>query len=167
MKRSLLTLLISCFTTALYAQAPAWLWAKAAGGTSLDFTNDIAVDANGNTYVIGSYESATITFGATTLTNAGFDDIFLVKYDPAGNALWAKSIGDFYLDRGHHVAVDASGNVYIAGDFYGGGLVLGTVTLTAASYTSTFVAKYNSAGTLQWAKTPMALASRPSAMASR
>ena len=56
-----------------------WLWAKQAGGTSSDYTNDIAVDANGNIYVTGEIFEESAIFGTTTLNSSGFIDIFVAK----------------------------------------------------------------------------------------
>src|SRR5436190_20577711 len=75
------------------AQAPNWLWAYNAGGANDDMGISIAIDNSGNSYVTGYFGSPSITFGSTTLTNAGNYDIFIVKYSPTGNVLWAKSVG--------------------------------------------------------------------------
>ena len=69
------------------------VWAKNTGGTNEDKGYGIAVDAIGNSYVTGWFSSSTITFGSTTLTNSGSDDIFVVKYDSSGNVMRAKSAG--------------------------------------------------------------------------
>ncbi len=63
-----------------------WLWKQKAGGTSGDFGNGIAVDANGNSYVTGNFWSSA-TFGTTTLTSSGGYDIFVAKLDINGNWL--------------------------------------------------------------------------------
>ena len=65
----------------------------------------------------GFYESSTINFGSLTLTNEGNYNIFLVKYDAKGNVIWAKSAGGKKYDEATSIAVDASGNIYIAGRF--------------------------------------------------
>lgn len=69
---------------------------------------------------------------------------------------WAKPIGGTGLDRISAMTTDASGNVYIAGEFYGPTLVLNpTVSLTNTGNSLTgnmYVAKYDSAGNLLWAK---------------
>jgi hypothetical protein len=44
-----------------------------------DEAYSVAVDASGNGCMAGYFGSPTITFGATTLTNAGQYDIFLAK----------------------------------------------------------------------------------------
>jgi len=152
-----LFLLISIFTS---AQNPGWLWAKRAGGTGFDNAFNVAVDASGNVYMVGTFNSPTITFGTTTLTNAGSGtttDIFLVKYDASGNVLWAKSAGGLAYDIINSIAVDASGNVFISGSYSSASITFGTTTITNASGTGTyciFIAKFNSSGTALWAKSP-------------
>ena len=96
------------------------LWAKSAGGTSVDYARSVTADASGNIIVAGSFQSATITFGSTTLT----DGEFIVKYDTAGTVIWAESIGS------RSITSDASGNIIVARYFYGPTLTLGSTTLT-------------------------------------
>ena len=55
------------------------LWAKSAGGPSDDGGFSVAVDASGNDYLTGYFDSPTITFGSDTLLNAGSENMFLVK----------------------------------------------------------------------------------------
>ncbi|MBI3502643.1 MAG: SBBP repeat-containing protein, partial [Bacteroidetes bacterium] len=116
------------------AQSPAYLWAQHAGGTSYDEGRSIATDANGNVLVTGIFQSSTITFGTTTLTNAnaGYPDIFIVKYDASGNVLWAKSAGGTSADYGYGIAADANGNVLVTGYFLSPAITFGTTTLTNA-----------------------------------
>lgn len=134
-----------------------WIWAKSAGSTGLDGTRDIYTDAAGNTYATGTFSGITATFGSITLTNAdpnGFNrDIFVAKYDTDGNVLWAKSAGGTGNDAGNAIAVDGDGNVYITGEFKGTADFSGTsLSQTNANTEEIFVAKYNSSGTMQWAK---------------
>lgn len=147
----------SLFALAIYIslpalpQSPNWLWAKRAGGTSIDYATDVATDALGNTYITGTYNSAPIIFGSNALTNSGLTDIFLVKYDVTGNILWARRAGNSDSEFGQSVATDAAGNVYIAGAF-STSIVFGTTTLTSAGSTDIYVSKYDSAGNVLWAK---------------
>jgi hypothetical protein len=139
------------------AQTPNWQWAKSDGGTSTDASDGVCTDASGNVFITGLFLSSTITFGTTTLTNAGSTDIFIVKYDATGNVLWAKSAGGAYGERGQSVCTDASGNVFITGHFYSPTITFGTITLTRANQTSDstsdiFIVKYDTSGNVLWAK---------------
>jgi hypothetical protein len=71
-----------------------------------------------------------IHFGTITLTNAGYGDAFLVKYDAAGNVIWAKSAGSSGEDNATSVTNDNSGYCYIAGFFTSPVLAFGTTDLT-------------------------------------
>jgi Divergent InlB B-repeat domain/Secretion system C-terminal sorting domain/Beta-propeller repeat len=157
----LATLLLNSFfmllTLNANAQAPNYLWAKNAGGGNYYGTNSFTVDKNGNSYVTGSFNNASIKFGAITLTNAdslGSSDIFIVKYDPFGNVLWAKSAGGNYDDNGIAVVVDTAGNVYFAGSFTSSSIKFGTKTLTniKSGTSDLFIVKYDTRGNVIWAK---------------
>ena len=127
-----------------------WLWAKKAGGTDSDYGYGIAVDASGNSYVIGCFYSATATFGSTTLTGNGYNNIFVAKLDSSGNWLWAKNAKESPYDYGHGIDVDASGNSYVNGDF-SGTVTFGSTTLTSSGGADIFVAKLDSSGNWLWA----------------
>lgn len=160
MKKSLHGLSLVLITAALFlsatTQAQTWQWARSAGSTGSEMTTATAIDASGNLYAVGWYTSANITFGTITLTNPGIatSDIFLVKYDAAGNVLWAKTFGGADGDLGSGVAVDAAGNVLITGWYTSTSLAFGTYTLNNAAATTSdiFVTKLDPAGNTLWAK---------------
>jgi hypothetical protein len=143
-----------------WGQAPNWLWSKSAGGNNSDFTSDITVDANGNSYLVGAFRSPTISFGGITLTNAdnsGINlDIFIVKYNASGNVQWAKSAGGIYTDYVTSISIDANGYLYITGHFESSTITFDGITLTNADVTNgsddIFIVKYNSSGSVVWAK---------------
>jgi hypothetical protein len=128
------------------------VWAKSAEGNNYDIPNGVAADAYGNVYLTGRYKSATLTFGSEILTNSGNDDLFLVKYDPDGNVLWAKSIGGINYDAANSVVADASGNIYIAGYFSSPTIDFGSTTLTSAGTYDLFLSKFDAGGNVLWAK---------------
>ncbi|MFA7029651.1 MAG: SBBP repeat-containing protein [Candidatus Cloacimonadaceae bacterium] len=127
-----------------------WLWAKQAGGNNWDVGFGIATDSSGNSYVTGFFaESA--SFGSTTLTSSGGEDIFVAKLDSSGNWLWAKQAGGTGLDIGYGIATDSSGNSYVTG-FFAESASFGSTTLTSSGGEDIFVAKLDSSGNWLWAK---------------
>ncbi|MCB5253413.1 MAG: SBBP repeat-containing protein [Candidatus Cloacimonadaceae bacterium] len=129
-----------------------WLWAQKAGGSNYDYGYGIAVDSSGNSYVTGKF-FGTATFGSTTLTSSGYEDIFVAKIDSNGNCLWAQKAGGRSSDYGYGIAVDSSGNSYVTGSFLYTAH-FGTTTLTSSSsgYGDIFVAKMDSSGNWLWAQ---------------
>ena len=132
-------------------------WAKSAMGTGNDVPTAAGADVYGNVYVAGRYSSATLAFGSTTLTNAGATgyDIFLTKYDYAGNVLWAKSNGGSADDIVHALAIDDSSYVVLAGNFVSPTLHFGGSTLSydGTGISALFIAKYDSLGHALWGAT--------------
>jgi hypothetical protein len=131
-------------------------WMKGAKGKAGDYPYGIATDAVGNSYVTGSFTSDTLSFGSFDLINVnpGQRDIFIAKYDPNGNALWAKSAGGSTTDEAYSITIDALGNSYITGYFASPTIVFGTFTLTQTGLKDMFLAKYDMNGNIQWAKNP-------------
>jgi hypothetical protein len=75
---------------------------------------------------------------------------FVAKYDPAGSLIWANEIGAAGLDWVFASALDAEGNLYIAGKFEQT-VTFDSIELTSAGGADIFVAKLDSAGNHQWA----------------
>lgn len=127
------------------------LWAKSgSGGSGVNYAYSVATDPAGNIYLAGSYASTSITFGTTVLSGGTF---YLTKYSTSGNVVWATSSGgNIYGPLS--IAVNASGNVYMAGSYFGNSITLGTTTLThtgGLGYHLFFV-KYDASGNIIWAK---------------
>ena len=100
-----------------FAYADDWQWAKSAGKLSYDQGRAVIFDQNSNTYLLGNYQGPSITFGDTILANNGDYDIFFVKYNNAGNVIWAKRAGKSGTDFATNVATDKKGFIYITGQF--------------------------------------------------
>lgn len=138
-------------------------WVRQMGaGTGSDVSNTVAVDGSGNIIIGGWFLNSNVNFnpGGTPVlrSSAGTtSDMFLAKYNNTGILQWIVATGGTTsTDAVNGVAVDASGNVYAAGNFSGTGVNFnpnGTSTTFSANATDAFLAKYNSSGVLQWAKT--------------
>lgn len=156
---TLAIVLTSFFANTLLAQQ-ACTWAKKAGGTAEDWGAEVATDASGNVYYLGSFYSQTCVFGTTTLTNQPYQafnygaEMFLVKYDACGNFIWARQAGGNAETIGRGLAIDAAGNIFVTGYSQADTLFFGTspIYITANDYYDVFLAKYDPAGVVQWAK---------------
>ncbi|HEY0092095.1 MAG TPA: T9SS type A sorting domain-containing protein [Flavobacterium sp.] len=117
---------------------------------------DFATDSDGNVFIGGSLWSDSVQLDNITLVNNSTTDsanVFMAKYDSNGNVVWAHQPGtsntNNYL---YAVSCDAIGNVAFSGSF-SGTIMFGTTVINASSSgNNMFVAKYNTAGNLLWAK---------------
>ena len=157
--KHIFTLIATCLLTSLAAQNPSYTWGKQLGSTSASLPNSIAIDSNGNVYSTGIFQGTTDfdpSAGVFNLTSNGSADVFISKFDPNGNLLWAKSIGGSTFDSGKGIAVDASGNAYITGyfsdvtvDFDPGA---GTFNMNNSGGQDIYILKLDINGNFVWAK---------------
>lgn len=139
-------------------------WARSGGQYFDDRILGMDVDQEGNSVVTGTFwEGSGINIGPLNITGSAFgygDQCFIAKHDKNGNALWGTFVcsnsGD---DQGLDIATDKAGNHYVVGFMTGTTLYCGGGTVTAANLNtgthkhSFWLAKLNSSGTFQWART--------------
>jgi hypothetical protein len=118
------------------------VWAVQIGSADIDTAKGVALDAAGNAYVAGNTLGSLGAGG-----NAGRNDVFLAKVAPDNTVLWIQMIGTPLEDTAASVAVDASGNAFVAGTT--GGRLGGVIN---AGSTDAFVAKFSPDGTLLWVR---------------
>ncbi len=111
----------NAFVAKVNATGTALVYAGYIGGSRGDSGYGIAVDSSGNAYVTGFTNSPETTFPVTVgpdLTYNGSDaDAYVAKVNAAGTALvYCGYIGGAANDSGHGIAVDGSGNAYVAGN---------------------------------------------------
>lgn len=131
---------------------PARIWGTYYGGTVNDEGTSCAVDPDGNVYLAGiTASSSGIASGGHQNTYGDSDDAFLVKFDPAGNRLWATYYGGMNADFPGACAVDPDGNVYLAGSTKSySGIASGGHQNTRGGERDAFLVKFNPAGTRLW-----------------
>lgn len=117
--------------------------ATAEPDTGTTMAQATAVDANGNVYVVGN---ATGNFG--NQLNQGAQDVYLSKYDSAGNLQWTKLLGSAGTANGYALAADPKGGVVVAGSTTAD---LSTDALADGNADS-FIASYDSDGNQTWEK---------------
>jgi gliding motility-associated-like protein len=135
-----------------------FVWAKSMGGTDTDNGFAIAVDAVGNVYTTGLFNN-TVDFdpgtGTFNITSLGSAEIFVSKLDTDGNFVWAKSAGGTGYQQANAIALDASGNVYTTGYFFGAtdfDPSASAFTITPLAAEDVFILKLDSNGDFVWAK---------------
>lgn len=152
-----------CSLTVQNLTAQTFHWAKSMGGSNVDAAYDLAVDVAGNVYATGQFRgTADFDPGAGTLNftapgTGGWPDAYVTKMDISGNLVWAKQIGGTTIDQGTAVAVDATGNVYIAGDYnatvdFDPGAGVFNMTSGGGGYQDCFILKLDPNGNFLWAK---------------
>ncbi len=145
-----------CFV-AKYDATGHLLWVRSAGGAAADTALSIAVDHLGNCFVTGVFQDSAV-FGSgqsnmTTLKSAGAGDVFVAQYDAKGKFRWARRIGGPQHDRGKSLVSDGRRNLYVVGDFFDVASVdRDSLTLKSAGKEDVFLARYDSAGALQWVR---------------
>lgn len=106
------------FVTKLNAAGSALVYSTLLGGLEVEFPAAAAVNAAGETYVAGITRSADFptTAGGFDRTHNGLFDVFVTKLNAAGSALvYSTFIGGTDFDSTGGLAVDGSGNAYVAG----------------------------------------------------
>ena len=144
-------LLIYC--KVLFAQTIDFQWAVKAGGRFSDASSDITIDNSGNIITTG-YFTNSASFSNIQLVSAGSADIFIAKFDPNGNIIWAVKAGGPNYDEAFSITTDKSNNILITGIF-SGLATFGTVTIQSSgdiNYSDVFVAKYSPDGNLLWVR---------------
>jgi type IX secretion system substrate protein/beta-propeller repeat-containing protein len=131
------------------------IWARSFGGQFVESPTAMTVSPAGNLYITGTFNSRTMTIGSTvlsdTLLTRGFPQKipFITKFDSSGNAKWADEItgvADIW-----NITSDATEHIYIVGDLYTN-LIVGPDTLINAGVVNVLLAKYDTYGSVVWAK---------------
>ena len=135
------------------------IWAKHIGAAYNDNCNHMIIDASANIYITGSFSlDVDMDPGeGTYMLNDGSDDIYIAKYDSAGNFIWAHAFGsdEIVSDQGASISIDNQGNVLLTGYFQGTidfDPGVGVQELTAPYSPSCYILKLNENGEFIWAK---------------
>ena len=125
----------------MYSSSGELLWTKQFGTPKDDSAYSIITNVNGNVYVAGK------TNGSLQGSNKGKDDAFISKYSSSGELLWTRQFGTSGSDYINSVAINANGNIYVAGDTSGS--LQGT---NKGLNVDSFVRKYSSGGKVLWTR---------------
>lgn len=134
-----------------------YLWARYCNSGLDDRALGVCVDKDDNIIITGTYWS-NMTVGPYQL-NGNADHVFVVKYDPQGNLLWAICGGGTGDDHGFDLVSDQYGYLFITGflsTHYGPPTCTATFgNLPQFTYTDSiaFVGCISPSGVWQWVRT--------------
>lgn len=107
------------FITKLNPQGSALLYSTYLGGSGVESAGAIAIDPNGNAYVVGATYSPDfpVSTGAYQSTLNSHSNAFVAKLNSAGNVLINSTFlgGGFGENWGSGIALDNLGNIYVTG----------------------------------------------------
>lgn len=134
------------------------VWLKSLDGPGFDVGLDLSVTPEGNLYTSGWFQNEIhykTKGAANTLSAKGGFDFYVMKLNPDGGLIWAKSFGSKGYDGAVAVTADSTSAVYITGAFAGTtdfdpGAT--TFRLKAEGDSDAFVLKLASSGSFEWAQ---------------
>jgi hypothetical protein len=138
------------FIAKLSATGSTLIYASYIGGSDPDFAQAVAVDSSGNAYLTGSTRSTDFpVVNFLQMGNVGASDAFVAKVSPSGTSLiYSTYLGGSGADLGQAIAVDGSGNVYLAGYTYSSDFpTQNAFQSSSAGGADVFVTGLNAAGT--------------------
>ncbi|MCB9194482.1 MAG: HYR domain-containing protein [Flavobacteriales bacterium] len=155
----LLTLVLSTSVRTVRAQDQphALGWLKGLIANSDAEVADVTVDPNdGAVYAVG-YTKGSGLIAGTLGQVLGDRDAFVIKFNAAGTFLWGFTMGGSGESEASSIALDGSGNIYVAGYFKGtvdanGLSVSGTGLLISSGGEDIWSASYTTNGALRWAE---------------
>ncbi|HWI55423.1 MAG TPA: SBBP repeat-containing protein, partial [Desulfobacteria bacterium] len=127
------------------------------GNSGEDNCTTLDIDSSGNVFIAGATNSSNFptTAGSFDETHNGDFDVFVAKLDTdLSNLLSSTYIGNANRDQAEDLAIDKTGNVYIAGTAVGGyPTTQGVYDPTANGYNDVFITKLDSSLTTILAST--------------
>jgi len=127
---------------------PSVSYATYLGGTAEDDGNAIAVDGSGNAWVTGQTKSTDFpTKNPLYASNKGSFDVFVTELSPTGTLVYSTYVGGSSDDSGNAIAVNASGDVFVAGGTKSSDFpTLGAYQSSLKGPTNAFVLELSSTG---------------------
>jgi len=136
------------------------LWTRSLGGSDDDLAEGLAVDGEGNVYVIGIFRAADVDFdptgGVDLRSSNGSADVFLLRLDTDGSYAWCGTIGGVEFDHGKSAAIGPADQVVMVGYFGGSNVdfdpTQGTDFRSSAGSSDIFVTQLGLDGQYGWTR---------------
>src|SRR5690606_23442758 len=140
-----------------------FIWAVAHQGSGSSEGSSVKLDSFGNIFVCGSFKNTvdmdpgpeTYPLTTSVISNYENTDIFIQKFDPQGNFVWSKRLGNTESDQDSALSIAEDGSILAVGsyryttDFDPGP---GNFPLGSTANPSIFILKLDTDGNFVWAK---------------
>ena len=104
------------FVSLLSADGSTLEYSTYLGGAGWESANDVAVDASGNAYVVGTTNSRDFpTLNGAQTARSGFQDVFVAKLSTTGSLAYGTYLGGTDYQEARTIGVDSAGQAYVAG----------------------------------------------------
>ena len=97
------------------------IWANSFGGLNAVEGTDVAIDSEGNVYIVGNYlwladfdPDDSITYN---INSNGSRDAYVSKLSPSGDFVYALGLGGLNSETGRGIALGPNGEVHVTGSF--------------------------------------------------
>jgi hypothetical protein len=98
----------------IQASGQSYEWINHMGSPGVDFSNNVKMDKDGNTYISGFYREGGFMIGGDELPYVDNMDSFLAKLDAVGELIWVVPFyGKGVFDRTEGIEIDDDGNIYL------------------------------------------------------
>lgn len=126
------------------------IWSTYYGGEEYDKIKAVKTDYQNNVIIVGQTNSRTgiSTAGSYKSTFSGYDDAFLVKFNPSGVRLWSTYYGGGDNDAAYNVDIDKNNNIFMVGRFS----INKSDNFFDSPLGDGFIAKFNPTGNIIWNK---------------
>jgi hypothetical protein len=146
----------------LNSQTPQAQWGVAIGDgeSGLSKVNDLVIDTEGNTYVVGTFRRLLdVDPGDQTylLSGNNTDDLWMAAYSPQYELLWANKIANSNTENIASIHLNQNDELLICGFFtntldFDPGPGVTELTTFSASNSDGYFASYSTSGALNWVK---------------
>lgn len=132
-----------------------WLTALAFGGLGVDSITDLTHDTEGNVYVTGSFTESVVVEDITYYSQGQYD-IFVAKYNSAGQCLWFRPAGGNGDENSNRIYLDTFNNLFIVGSFMSSSFNFPGLTplsgpgINSSNIVYAYVAKLDTEGNWLW-----------------
>ena len=129
------------------------IWVKSLGSEFYDTLYSLDFDSEENLVLTGEFmDTIDLGNGKTHTARTGSTDMLLVKYSPDGDYINSMTISGYKQQRGSHIGIDKSDNMFIAG-FFSGSIYDNKDSIPSRGGADGFIAYIDKDFKLKWLKT--------------